>query len=48
MPRGLAQFDPLVTPRFTTNPIFVDADGNGRFDPPGGKTCTYDPRPPGG
>ena len=25
-----------------TNPIFIDHDGNGAFDPPGGKTCAYD------
>ena len=45
-PRGLEQFDPTGVPRFTTNPIYVDADGNGAFDPPGGKTCSYDLSPP--
>lgn len=29
-----------ATPRFLTNPIFVDVDGGG-FTAPGGKTCTY-------
>lgn len=33
--------DPVRVPRFTTNPIFVDVDGNGTFDPPGDKTCSY-------
>lgn len=32
---------PANAPRFVTNPIYVDVDGNGAFDPPGGKTCTY-------
>lgn len=41
LPRGLPQFDPTQVPRFTANAIYVDADGNGVFDPPGGKTCTY-------
>jgi hypothetical protein len=45
-PRGLEQFDPAGVPRFTTNPIYVDADGNGVYDPQGGKTCTYDLAPP--
>ena len=29
-----------------SDPSFVDRDGNGRFDAPGGKTCTYDLSPP--
>lgn len=41
LPRGLASFDPAQIPRVTTNPIFVDADGDGKFSPPGGKSCTY-------
>ena len=41
LPPGLASYDQNVVPRFTTNPIYVDADGNGAFDPPGGKSCTY-------
>jgi len=40
-PRGLASFNPTGVPRFLTNAIFVDADGIGRFDPPGGKACSY-------
>jgi hypothetical protein len=39
LPKVFEQFDPTEVPRVTTNPIFVDADGNGRFDAPGGKTC---------
>ncbi|MCC6998351.1 MAG: CehA/McbA family metallohydrolase [Deltaproteobacteria bacterium] len=42
LPRALDQFDPSGVPRFTTNPIFVDFDGNGVFDAPGGKACAYD------
>ena len=41
LPRGLAQFDPHAVPRFVTNAIFVDADHDGVWAPPGGKTCTY-------
>lgn len=44
MPRGLVDYAPRRVPRFTTNAIYVDADGNGRWDPPGGKTCRYPPR----
>lgn len=46
MPRGLSNYDPTGSPRMVTNPVFVDVDGNGVFDPPGGKTCTYDLNPP--
>jgi hypothetical protein len=42
LPRGLSQFDATRVPRFTTNPIYVDKDGNGTFEAPGGKACTYD------
>lgn len=37
-PRGLAQ-PPAHVARAISNPIFVDVDGNGRFDAPGGKVC---------
>jgi hypothetical protein len=46
LPRNLPQFDPTRVPRFTTNPIFVDVDGDGVFTPPGGRTCTYTLDPP--
>ena len=42
IPAGLGNYDPIGTPRAISNPIFVDIDGNGIFDPPGGKTCSYD------
>lgn len=42
LPRGLEQFAAHRVPRFTTNAIFVDADADGTWTPPGGKTCTYD------
>lgn len=41
MPRGLRDVAQTI-PRFATNPIFVDADGDGSWTPPGGRTCTYD------
>lgn len=46
LPRGLSSFNPAGIPRFLTNPVFADADGNGRFDPPGGKECSYSIEPP--
>ena len=46
LPRGLPQFDPTSIPRFVTNPIYVDANGNGEYDPPGGKSCSYTLDPP--
>ncbi|MDX1695206.1 MAG: CehA/McbA family metallohydrolase [Ketobacteraceae bacterium] len=39
LPAVFEQFDPAETPRVTTNPVFVDTDGNGVFDAPGGKAC---------
>lgn len=39
-PRGLEPM-PAWTPRLLTNPILIDVDGNGVWDPPGGKTCNY-------
>ena len=42
IPAGLGDYDPVGTPRAISNPIFVDIDGNGIFDPPGAKTCSYD------
>lgn len=41
LPRGMPQFDPARVPRFVTNAIFVDADGNGYTALGVGKTCTY-------
>ncbi len=41
LPSGLAQFNPNNVPRFFINPVYVDVDGNGKFDPPGDKSCTY-------
>jgi hypothetical protein len=43
MPRALdAQYDAARVPRALTNAIFVDADGDGEWTPPGGKFCDYD------
>jgi len=41
MPRGFPNVNAATTARFITNPFFVDADGDGSFTPPGGKTCAY-------
>ncbi len=46
MPLGHDGYDPAETPRVTTNAIYVDVDGNGVYDAPGGKVCTYDTTPP--
>lgn len=40
-PRGLPSTG-STTPRVFTNAIFVDGDGDGAWDGPGGKSCTYD------
>lgn len=39
--REFKQFDPTEVPRFTTNPIYIDADGDGIFSAPGGKHCQF-------
>ncbi len=39
MPRGLEDYDALNVPRFITNPIFVDVDGDGTWTAPGPKSC---------
>jgi hypothetical protein len=41
MPAGLPDYDPTGVPRVITNAVYVDADGDGRFTPPGGKACVY-------
>lgn len=41
MPRGLVDYDPRNMPRVLTNPIYIDADGDGIWTPPGGKECSY-------
>ncbi len=42
MPRGFRNYNARRTARVLTNPVYVDVDGNGMYDPPGPKTCTYD------
>lgn len=39
-PQGLEAV-PADVPRVITNPIYVDADGDGTWTPPGGKLCHY-------
>ncbi|MDP2306632.1 MAG: CehA/McbA family metallohydrolase [Pseudomonadota bacterium] len=43
MPRGLEGYDASAVPRVIVNPIFVDADGDGVWTPPGAKTCDWAP-----
>lgn len=42
LPRGLEQFEAGNIPRVITNPVYVDVDGNGQFDAPGGRACDYE------
>lgn len=42
MPLGFTNYSPEGRPRGITNPIFVDADGDGLFTPPGARSCQYD------
>lgn len=39
MPRGFEAYDAEDIPRFITNPVFVDVDGDGQWAAPGAKTC---------
>lgn len=39
MPAGMRNLDPEKVPRFITNPIRIDADGDGKWTPPGGRKC---------
>ena len=39
---GLPQYDATKVPRVLSNPIYVDADGDGLFSAPGGRLCSYD------
>ncbi|MSQ01393.1 MAG: carboxypeptidase regulatory-like domain-containing protein [Myxococcales bacterium] len=39
MPEGLQDYDAANVPRFVTNAIYVDADGDGVWTPPGAKAC---------
>lgn len=42
LPAVFESFAPSGVPRFVTNPVYIDVDGNGVFDAPGGKTCQLD------
>ncbi len=42
IPAALGTYAPTGVPRAIANPVFVDVDGNGLFDPPGPKSCSYD------
>ena len=46
MPAGYPELGRPSAPRVMTNPIYIDVDGNGHFDPPGGRACDYDLSPP--
>ncbi len=39
LPLGLPQYNSQQVPRVLTSPIYLDVDGNGVFDAPGGKDC---------
>ena len=39
MPIGLKNYDPRVIPRLVTNAIYIDADADEVWSPPGGKHC---------
>ncbi len=41
MPRAFGDFSAKNLPRFLTNAIFVDRDGNGVYDAPGSRDCHY-------
>jgi len=41
LPDGLPNFDPTGVPRVLTNPIYVDADGDGVFGGAAGRECAY-------
>ncbi len=41
LPRSFDGADAKRVPRFIANPIYVDADGDGIWTPPGGKQCAY-------
>ena len=46
MPVGMPGYNAKETARATTNAIYVDVDGNGIFDHPGGHSCNYTLDPP--
>jgi hypothetical protein len=46
MPRGFEAYPAERMARVLTNPIRVDADGDGQWTPPGGKTCKYTRKAP--
>ena len=37
---GLPQFSATNVPRALTSPVYIDADGDGVFTPPGGRVCS--------
>ena len=41
MPRGWKGYEGTQVPRVMTNPIFVDTEGNGAYDAPGPRACSY-------
>lgn len=45
LPAGLLPVGP-TTPRALSGAIWIDADGDGDTDPPGGRVCRYDLLPP--
>ena len=41
MPRGITNYDAASVPRVIVNPVLVDGNGDGVWDGPGAKTCTW-------
>jgi hypothetical protein len=41
MPPGMAGVNASAVPRFITNPIWIDVDGDAAITPPGAKSCTF-------
>ena len=42
LPTGLPQYSGAGVPRVTSNPIYIDGDGDGVWTAPGAQSCTYD------
>jgi len=42
LPTGLPQYSGAGVPRVTSNPIYIDGDGDGVWTAPGAQSCAYD------
>lgn len=41
MPRGITDYDAASVPRVIVNPVLIDGNGDGEWDGPGAKACTW-------